>query len=110
MGGQKRERQSPLGADIHSTDSDRYDSEKRGLWYIYKLRQQGRYYLSACTCINYFECQVSDYPLRPPQCTWHLPETMMTNGFCVPGYQMEHYNSIKGDKSEQLYPKPEWYY
>lgn len=43
----ERERGGPMGPDIHSTDSDRYDSKESGLWYIYKLRQQGRHYLTA---------------------------------------------------------------
>lgn len=39
---------NPMGPDTHSADSDRYDSKESGLWRIYKLRQQGRHYLSAC--------------------------------------------------------------
>lgn len=54
--GRERERElggggCPMGPDIHSTDSDRYDSKESGLWYIYKGRQQSRYYLTACNAV-----------------------------------------------------------
>lgn len=58
---------NPMGPDTHSTDSDRYDSKESGLWCIYKLRQQGRHYLSACnTTPITLNVRESDYPLRPP--------------------------------------------
>lgn len=39
-------RESPMGPDIHSTDSDKYDSKERGLWHTYRRCQQIRYNLT----------------------------------------------------------------
>lgn len=47
----ERKRESLMGPDIHSTDSDRYDSKERGLWYTYKGRLQIRYHLTACNTV-----------------------------------------------------------